>query len=161
MSRADLAFGSLLIALGLGIVVESWRMPRFADQGVNPWSVPGLVPGILGVVILILALVLVGRSIRRLAAAGGADEVSGPLTGLSIPRLGLTLLLTLVYAAGLVGRLPFWLATFLFVAAFVFLFEWGSERGRLGSAVAAIIIGAVVSGAVSAVFRYVFLVSLP
>ncbi len=141
VSRADLAFGSLLIALGLGIVALSWQMPRFADQGVNPWSVPGLVPGILGVVILILALALVGRSIRRLAAAGGAGDAPGPLTGLSLARIALTLLLTLVYAAGLVGHLPFWLATFLFVAAFVFLFELGSGRRRLGSAVAAVVIG--------------------
>ncbi len=161
MIRADLAFGSLLIALGLGIVVESWRMPRFADQGVNPWSVPGLVPGILGVIILILALVLVGRSVRRLAAAGGADAGPGPLQGLSLARIALTLLLTLVYAVGIVGHLPFWLATFLFIAAFILVFELSGDGGGPRSVLAAVLIGAVVSGAVSAIFRYVFLVRLP
>jgi putative tricarboxylic transport membrane protein len=160
VNRADLGFGCFLIALGLGIVVESWQMPRYADQGVNPWSVPGLVPGMLGLVIVALALVLVGRSVRRLAAAGG-DAAPGPLAGLSVSRIGLTLVLTLVYAAGLVGHVPFWLATFLFVMAFILAFELLNGRPPLASLVAAAVVGVLVSGVVSVVFRYIFLVSLP
>lgn len=160
MNRADLGFGCLLIALALGIIVGSWQMPRFEDQGVNPWSVPGLVPGILGVVLLVLALVLVGRAVSGLAAAHGGETGPSPLQGLSAGRIALTLLLTLVYAAGLVGHVPFWLATFLFVAAFILAFELPAGSAWR-SGVAAVLIGAVVSGAVSAIFRYVFLVRLP
>lgn len=162
MVKADLGFGCLLIVLGLGIVLESWRMPRFADQGVSPWSVPGIVPGILGLVLVALAVVLVLRAVRRLQAADGTGATAGPLAGLDVRRIALALALTLGYAGGLVGRVPFWLATFLFVGAFVLAFEWRPGGGlRWRSLLAAVVLGAAVSGVVSAVFRHVFLIRLP
>ena len=54
MVRADLATGLVLVALGVAVVVESLRMPRFEHLNVNPYTVPGLVPGALGAVILVL-----------------------------------------------------------------------------------------------------------
>ena len=78
-------------------------------------------------------------------------------------RLGLTLLLTLVYAGVLVGRLPFALATFLFVGGFIVVFEW--RRGPAAAAARRIAIAvfeaALVAVAVSFVFERIFLVRLP
>jgi putative tricarboxylic transport membrane protein len=74
------------------------------------------------------------------------------------------LVLTLGYAAGLVGWLPFWLATALFVGGFVALFEWRmaqnrSERvRRIGFAV---LYGALIAAVVTFVFQEFFLVRLP
>ena len=65
MARADFLFSLVLIALGLFVTVESWRMPRLAELGIEPWSVPGLVPGLIGVILLALGAVLCGRSVRR------------------------------------------------------------------------------------------------
>ena len=79
-------------------------------------------------------------------------------------RLSLALILTLGYAAGLVGWLPFWLATALFVGGFVALFEWPmaqdrSERvRRVGFAV---LYGALIAAVVTFVFQELFLVRLP
>jgi hypothetical protein len=95
------------------VVLESLRMPRLENLNINPYTVPGLVPGILGVVLLILGTVLLIRSILRGGWRISAGSASfGLLRHKGLQRLLLALLLTLGYAAILVGRLPFWLATF-------------------------------------------------
>ncbi len=70
-------------------------------------------------------------------------------------------MLCLGYAAGLVGQIPFWLATFVFVALFVILFEWHSEGGRAWRIGIALVYGAAVSAAVTLVFQKLFLIRLP
>lgn len=163
MVKADFVTGLVLIALGIATVVASLQMPRFEELDVNPYTVPGLVPGALGVVILILGGVLFGRAARaggwRLFERGAAAQADPGRR-----NLVLAVVLCLGYAAGLVGRVPFWLATFVFVAAFVALFEWPFARTRserMRALAFALIFGAVVAAAVTFVFQEVFLVRLP
>jgi putative tricarboxylic transport membrane protein len=165
MVKADFVTGLLLVALGIAVVVESLRMPRFEQLNVEPYTAPGLVPGVLGAVLLMLGAILFLRAARaggwRLGSGGGR-AVGGADQGLR--RLLLAVALCAGYAAGLVGRLPFWLATFLFVAGFVALFEWpfaGSRRERLARLAFALLFGALISAAVTLVFQKVFLVRLP
>jgi hypothetical protein len=166
MPRADFVTGLLLVALGLGALVQSLRMPRFEDLGVNPYSAPGLVPGLLGVVIAGLGLLLLLRAIRD----GGwrLDLVRrrpGDLLRREAPRRTLlALLLTLGYALGLVGWLPFGVATGVFVAGFVAVFEWrpGLARGQvLRTGVAAVALGVATGVIVPIVFEDLFLIRLP
>ena len=163
--RADFVTALGLVALGLGTMVESWRMPRLEEMHINPYTVPGLVPGILGTVLAVLGFVLLLRSAR----AGGwrlwaAEHPGATSSRREVRRAGLTLALTIGYAGGLVGRVPFWLATFSFVFAFTVLFEWQRGRSRRATvralAIAALLAG-LVAAAVTAVFQYLFLVRLP
>jgi Tripartite tricarboxylate transporter TctB family len=162
MPKADFVTGLVLALLGLAVLWASLEMPRFEARGGNPYSAPGLVPGVLGAIILALGAVLVVRAARaggwRLpAAAGGATDPG-------VRRLLLSIALCLIYAAGLVGTVPFWLATFLFVTAFVVLFEWPLATGRadrLRRLVFAPLFAAVISAAVTLLFQHVFLVRLP
>jgi len=163
MVKADFVTGLVLVVLGSAVVVESVRMPRFAELDINPYTIPGLVPGVLGVVILVLGACLCVRAARaggwRLGAEGGA-WAHDP----AVRRLVLAVLLCLGYAAGLVGRLPFWLASAVFVTLFVALFERplatsaAERRRRLAFAV---VFGGIVAAAVSYVFQEIFLVRLP
>jgi putative tricarboxylic transport membrane protein len=167
MHRADLVTGVAFVALGLAILVESLRMPRFEHLNINPYSVPGLVPGMLGLIILLLGGALALRAARaggwrREAGEGGG--VRGALADVGARRVALSVLLTVGYAGGLVGRVPFWLATALFVFAFTALFEWReaeTPRRRWTNLAAAAALAVATSAAVSWVFRYVFLVRLP
>lgn len=170
MARADFITGLVLIVLGAAALIASLEMPRFEERAINPYTAPGLVPGVLGAVILVLGAALFVRAARaggwRLGAGG-----SGPpwWTGSGAQRLGLAIVLCVGYAGGLVGRVPFWLATFLFVALFVAAFEWpqastGGERSpgkRIKGIGVALVLGALVSAAVTLVFQEVFLVRLP
>lgn len=155
--RHDLWFSAFLVVLSTGIVVESWRMPRLEHLGVHPMSAPGLTPGLLGLMLLALALALLLRSVRqrRVPAEAAADAEPGAL-GRTLVTLGLCL----GYALGLVGHFPFWLATGLFVMAFVGWF--GFERARPARSLAiASAMAVVTAAAVTLLFERVFLVRLP
>ncbi len=108
-----------------GLLSFEKRVSR-KKRSIDPLSVPGIVPGFLAIIILILAVLLLVRSVRRrgyrLARQDAATRavVFSPATF----RVVLCLFLALVYALGLVGNLPFWLATFLFVTTFILVFEW-------------------------------------
>ena len=163
--RADFLTALCLVALGLGTVAESWNMPRLEEMNINPYTVPGLVPGIIGVVLTVLGSVLLVRS----AHAGGyrlRDYASlrGLLQAQGSRRAVLALVLTVGYAAGLIGRTPFWLATFLFVLIFIVSFEWRVGRTRRQTLIAlalATVVAVLTSALVTVVFQYVFLVRLP
>jgi hypothetical protein len=162
MAKADFLTALAIIALGLGALVESYRMPRFEQLGANPYTVPGIVPGLIGAVIAGLGAILLIRAWRHGGwRLGGGGDLA---TGAAARRLYLCLLLTLGYAAGLVGTLPFWLATGLFVFLFIALFEWPAGEtggGRPRRIAIAALLAVAVTVAVTAIFQYLFLVRLP
>jgi len=190
MPRTDLPASIGLILFGAFVVYESWRMPRFERIGGTIYSAPGLVPGILGAVVALLGVVmllryLAARGAARSAAAFAHAEAGSGSTGLplaaaegaqaeeapaeeqarpSTARLLWTLGLTVVYAAGLVGRLPFWLATFLFVFTYIVVFErsgYEDAASTLRGLAFAAGIAAATAFAVPFVFERIFLVNLP
>lgn len=164
----DLLTSLVLIALGVGVLVESMRMPRFEHLGINPYTVPGLVPGFLGAVLAVFGIVMLARTVGAWQRAGEVPAVAGEDQPGSMPRLLVTLGLTVGYGALLVGRLPFWLATFVFVLSFLLVFEWRSEftaparrTALLGYAATSVLQAVLVAAVVTFVFQRVFLVTLP
>ena len=158
--RADLVFAVLLTALALWVLAESWRMPRLAELGVHPMSAPGLTPGLIALVLAGLGLSLLWRSLRN--APANPDVPAGPAgAGNTVwHRALLALVLCLVYALGLLGRLPFMWATGLFVFGFVAAFAFERRRparGLIGAALMAV----AVSVSVGLLFEQLFLVRLP
>jgi hypothetical protein len=148
--RGDLVQG-LVWALGGGVIVHaSWTMDRLERHGAALYTAPGLVPGLLGLVLLLLGVVLALRAVPRKSPAAGA----APMRWGNTP---LVLALCFGYALGLIGRAPFWLATFVFVTAFIVVFEYPSRR-RMALAP---VYGAATSLAVTYLFEAVFLVRLP
>ncbi len=61
LARADFVTGVCLVALGMGVLVGSYRMPRLEEMGINPLSVPGIVPGAIGAVLALLIVIMRGR----------------------------------------------------------------------------------------------------
>lgn len=160
--RADLVSAIFWMVFGGAIVVASWRMDRLEHMGAPAYTAPGLVPGILGLIILLLGALLGLRAFRARRLHRPAPDSAATDRGWS--RVAVVLLLFLGYAIGLVGHTPFWLGTFLFVFAFVLLFEYPmrKERGQVARGVAmAVVYGAGTSVLVSQVFEKVFLVRLP
>lgn len=155
-ARSDLRGGVGWMVFGLVILVAAWRMERFDSMGATLYTAPGLVPGLLGVLLMVLGGALAWRGWRGVVPAGEGDEGPGPLLN---RRIGGTLALSLGYAALAIGRVPFWLATAVFVAAFCALFaEQPSPRRRVA---AGLIAGALTAAIVVLIFERVFLVRLP
>ena len=63
--RADLHDALGWIALGIAVLVGSLIMDRLEQQHINPYTVPGLLPGLLGLAMILLGGVLWVRSWRR------------------------------------------------------------------------------------------------
>jgi hypothetical protein len=160
------------IILGGVILSESLRMPRFEHLGSNPYTAPGLVPGFLGVILLLLGIIMLVRDLQAAArpAAAGAEvtaEAAVQPAGLhneGTRKLVLTLILTLGYAAVLVGRLPFAWATGIFVFLFILVFEvhnGGTAAKMLRVAGIALFEAMLVAVGVTLIFERIFLVRLP
>ena len=57
-ARADLRQGLGWVALGVAVLVGSITMDRLEKQDVNPYTVPGLLPGLLGLAMMLLGGIL-------------------------------------------------------------------------------------------------------
>lgn len=167
-ARADLRFGLFWTALGCVILVESWRMDRLEAQGINPYTAPGLLPGLLGAVLAVFGFVLARRAWLGRPAAGAAavaTEEEAPAARAEPWRVALALTLCLGFGFGLLGSgLPFPLAAGVFLFLAVFLFELPDRRREntvARGAASAVLVAAGGAAAVTLIFQELFLVRLP
>ncbi|MEO8248395.1 MAG: tripartite tricarboxylate transporter TctB family protein [Burkholderiales bacterium] len=176
--RADLRQSLGWIAFGIVVIVLSWRMDRLERQDINPYTVPGLLPGCLGIAVVLFGVLMLARSWRRMAhtepvsaePARGFSAIErtnekSALERTEAKRIWTVLTLCIGYAAGLMGHgLPFWLATSLFVAVAIGVLQF-SERTilhqRARGAIFALGMGVATGLVTTFVFQDLFLVRLP
>lgn len=160
--RADALIGVIVSIIGAAILAGALAMPRFQHRSADPLTVPGITPGMLGAIILVLGVLLAIRGARR-----SGTENSLSITAWSpsaVRRTLFTLSALLIYGFGLFGNLPFVLAT----GFFVFIFTVGVELMRKDrtAKLAMTVIGAVTLAITSSlviwlVFSKIFLIQLP
>ena len=159
MQRGDLLGAGVFAAAGTAILVASLRMDRLTDRGIEVWSAPGLTPGVVGALMIVLSLVLGTQALR---APAQADESDAPG---AMRRTGLALLLCVLFAGITLGHgTPFVVEGAVFIFVFTTLFSWAEWRasGRVARGLAqtlAVAVGA--SAFISWLFESVFLVRLP
>jgi hypothetical protein len=153
------------LAFGVAVLVGSIRMDRLEAQHINPYTVPGLLPGLLGLVTILLGVLLGLRSWGR-----GARLVGGPRFRVDWPtlrRLAVVIGLILIYTVALLGRgLPFWLVSTLYVTASIVLLQ-APQRALAGRGLNwrdlafATAVGVGSGVVIEFVFQELFLVRLP
>ena len=156
----ELSSAACFGVLGVAIGVASWRMDRLADRGIEPWSAPGLMPGLVGALMTLFALVLAWRAWRGGVDARGASSqtraaeatkdgadvdadavahaAAGDVAGAahfddrpSTARTALAAMSCVLFAlAAPATPLPFALDAALFVAAFIAVFGWRRWRAE-------------------------------
>jgi Tripartite tricarboxylate transporter TctB family len=161
--RSDFLSALGWMGLGIAILIGSIRMDRLENQDINPYTIPGLLPGLLGIAMTILGALLAARSWRpHLLAVKGA-----PADRAEQKRLVLVLGLCLAFGVGMVGHgLPFWLAAALFVTVAILSLQYQQRRAtgmrlNLRMFVTAAAIGLGAGFAITLVFQEFFLVRLP
>ncbi len=135
-------------------------MDRLHDRGINPWSAPGLTPGVVGALMIVLALVLALQS--RRAAVEPAD--TPPRPG-SVWRTLLAIVLCVGFAGLALGHgLPFVVEGAVFIFVFTTLFslpQWRASGHLLRGLMQTLVIAMGASLFISWLFESVFLVRLP
>ena len=159
---ADLLTGAVWLVVALAIVVGAWRMDRLEHLATTIYTMPGLVPGLLGAAIGLMAVILMVRALR----AGALADVRWPQIRLADHwRLLAALALSIGFAVALIGRgLPFWLGAAIYTAAMVFVFQFAERRraGTLARGAAFAVVYGVASGLIiHFAFQDLFLVRLP
>jgi predicted cobalt transporter CbtA len=165
-ARADLKDAAGWVALGTAVLVGSITMDRLEQQHINPVTVPGLLPGLLGIAMILLGSALGVRSIRRgglAQALPGASEHEREQRR----RVWIAIALCAGYGVVLVGHgIPFWLASTIYVTASILVFrrishEPADRRLGLLAWAKALVIGVAASAVTWLVFEKLFLVRLP
>ena len=158
--RDDVVGGLGWMLLGIVILIASWRMDRLEAQDINPYTIPGLVPGLLGLGMMFFAALMLGRGWRH----GGLHAAPVREGKTAYGRLALALVLCIGYAVLLLGRVPFWLAASLFVSTSIFVLRFPELRAKaqlVRGFMTAIVIGIGSGALVTIVFEKLFLVRLP
>jgi hypothetical protein len=160
-ARADLFAGLAFLAFGIAIIIGSLMMDRLERLQATIYTAPGLVPGILGLMLAGMAVILILRAVRT-----GALSQSLPPVALGEHwRIAVSLVLCLGFAIGLVGHgLPFWGGAAIFVALFLLIFQFEDRRrdGTLARGVMfAVAYGLIAGLVIHHLFQDVFLVRLP
>lgn len=154
----DRLSGIFWILFGIVIIVYSQGMDIREHLGATFLTGPGLVPILLGAALVVLGLVLIFRSyagrLRGFLATGPA---------VSDRRALLALALMLIYSLGMVGRVDFGVATFLFIAAFITVFNMPVAGGKAAARliVKATATAAITTAVVVFAFQELFYVRLP
>jgi putative tricarboxylic transport membrane protein len=164
--RSDFRGGVGWMLLGAAVLVGSITMDRLEQQNINPYTIPGLLPGLLGMAMLLLGGVLALRSWRR----GAFSQPVPPFTAHQREirkRVWTVIALCSIYSVPLIGHgLPFWVASTIFVTGTILIMQRMSqdpEERRLTPRLwlKAIVIGLASAVVTQLVFQELFLVRLP
>src|SRR4051812_22166672 len=106
--RSDLKDAVGWIALGTVTAIGSFMMDRLTSQNINPVTVPGLLPGLLGLAMVLLGCVLGLRSLRRGALSQAVPAPHADQRE-QTRRVAIAIALCIGYGVVLVGHgIPFW-----------------------------------------------------
>jgi putative tricarboxylic transport membrane protein len=163
--RVDLWIALVFFVFAVAAAWLAFAMPTYTNQKGEIYTAPGLVPAFYSIVMMLLSIWLGVRAVRQGALRARAPEPAAAKTDKSVDiRLALAAGICLFFIVGLLGRMPFWLAAAIFVAAFTIIFEWQAGQPwpararRIGEAV---LLGLATGIAVMLVFEKVFYVRLP
>lgn len=165
MNKADFFTSIFLFLLGLIVFIISIRMPTFRELGANPYSAPGIVPGILGVILLFMGAILFIRSTIR---KGYKIRLSSQGMKLffknnSIKRFFIALFLSVFYVI-LLGKINYFILTTIYILIFIISFEFTINKSvffQRKILFFALFEAVLIAASISYIFRYLFLVTLP
>ncbi len=166
-ARSEMTEGLGWMAFGVVILIGSITMDRLEAQDINPYTVPGLLPGLLGIAMIGLGfLVFIRKWSRSLNLAETTAAVPYDKRR-ARNRMLLVLGLCTAFCAGLLGKgLPFWLTGGTFVTVCILVLEnvrkdRGEQRFSPKKIGVAAVIGYLAGVGITLVFEQIFMVRLP
>lgn len=153
---ADRLTATVLFLIGAASTWGGFAMDRLEIRQIHPASIPGLVPMILGVALMICAGALAWSA--RTPHGDAEPDANTSWTGFCV-----TLVWSAVYALLAVGNMPFTLATMIYVAGFTLWFLRAESGNRPDPVkfILVIVYSIAIAIGISVLFRDGFLVRLP
>lgn len=158
---ADRLTAVVLCLLGLAMAWGGFDMDRLEARRIHPSSIPGLVPIILGICMMVCAFFLgLGNTLN--AEKNDQKKVKMDLGNWS--DLAFATGWSCIFAILLVSRIPFMAASALYIAVFAAWYLWPQQvetTKRIKMLVLVALYAGLVAAGISAIFQYGFLVRLP
>src|SRR5207244_6862429 len=106
--RSDFWQGAGWVVFGGVVLVLSITMDRLESQNINPYTIPGLLPGMLGIAMMLLGGIVAVRSWKRSAFEQGRVTCTQHQREVR-RRVWSVVGLVAIYSVVLIGHgLPFW-----------------------------------------------------
>lgn len=152
----DFVSSIVLLLLSFFVLFESWQI--YQKAGKLLYLSPALIPLILGCILLLLSVVLLVGSLKDGGAGARVQEMKTLFQDIKKDpnsfRMLVGVVLMGVYTFVLLGLLPFWLATFLFMLLLMYFLE-------AGSLVQIVSVSVIVTVLIIFLFQVCFRVPLP
>ena len=152
----DFLSSIVLLLLSFFVLFESWRI--YQKVGKLLYLSPALIPLMLGGILMLLSVVLLLESLKDGGAGARVEEMKTMFQDIKKDpnsfRMLVGVVLMGVYTFVLLGFLPFWLATFLFMLLLMYFLE-------AGSLVQIVSVSVVVTALIIILFQVCFRVPLP
>lgn len=152
----DFVSSIVMLVLAVYVLVESYKI--YMKAGKLMYLSPGLIPMMLGAILLVLSVVLLASSLKEGGAGARIGEFKAWAKEMkedkNTMRMFIGVVLMGLYTFVMLGMLPFWLATFLFMLLLMYFLE-------AGSLVKIVLISVLVTGLVIFLFQVCFRVPLP
>ena len=169
LRKADIITGVCLILLGLAVLFGASRMPMTGTYGgvKNVWYVsPAVLPILIGILIIVFSIGILIRAVKRGGHKGivryFSEKASGLTKNAEVRRIFIIWIWSSVYIFGLLGRIDFYLASFLYLGPFMmFFYRPGGRSLQTKHYISIAFLGLVVPLGVGYLFNKYLLVPLP
>jgi len=165
MNKADFLTSIFLFLFGLTVFIISIKMPTFRELGANPYSAPGIIPAILGIILSFMGIILFIRSVihKGCKIRLSSQSIKLFVKSDSIKRLLIALFLSIFYVI-LLGKINYFLLTVIYIFIFIIAFEFSIKKSIFCQSKIlffAFLESIFIAGSIAFAFRYLFLVRLP
>lgn len=152
----DFISSIVILLLSVYVLFESRNI--YVKAGKLLHLSPALIPMMLGTVLLVLSIILMASSLKDGGAGARISEFKSCMKAVkedpNTMRMLIGVVLMALYTFVMLGMLPFWIATFLFMLLLMYFLE-------AGSIVKIVLISVVVTALIIFLFQICFRVPLP
>ena len=160
LRKCDIVFGVFLVILSAAFFLLAFYMPVLAigrtSAGPELSTAPGLMPMVISAALFLMGIILVVSALRE-GSRLSREDFKKAVAKIKAPesrRMVLMSLIIIVYAFGLLRRVHFLAATFIYLFVFMFLF-------KAAHPVKIVLISAVTAALIWFFFGQVALIPLP